>query len=149
MPLSGNEVPDKKTRRGHILPGGIGLNAPPPEEDGTPSIQESLREAESRTLDFPAAERAIYIRAMVRRAREYKSSGRSHFEIRELLPEFARDYPHLFDTVIQEESWDESNLNTMLSMLDRMGQGQLNQHQATVIVGQRLAKKYIHSSNSK
>lgn len=149
MPLSGNELPTNNTRRGRVLPGGIGLNAPPPEDDGTPSIHEALREAEVRPLDFPAAERAAYIRAMVKRAREYKSSGRSHFEIRELLPEFARDYPYLFDTVVQEESMDESNLNTMLSMLDRMGQGNLNQHQATVIVGQRLAKKYIRPSDSR
>jgi hypothetical protein len=131
MPLSGNR-----------LPNGIGINAPPPEEQG-PSIQEALQQAESRPIDFPAAERATYIRAMVKRAAEYKSAGRSIQDIRTLLPEFHRDYPYLFDMVLLEENFDQANLNTMLAMLDRMGQGNLNHHQATVIVGQRLAQKYI------
>ena len=142
MPLSGNTAPAR------ILPSGIGVNAPPPEEDG-PTIQEALRDAEGRSLDFPAKERAAYVRAMVKRTQEYKSSGRSSDEIRQLLPEFVRDYPYLFDSVIQGgEEFDETNLTTMLAMLDRMGSGQLSQHQATVIVGQRLAKKYFHPSTN-
>ena len=146
MPLSGNTP----AQRSYTLSSGIGVNAPPAEEAGgnTPSIQEALRDAEHRELDFPAKERANYVRAMIQRTQDYKSSGRSIREIRELLPEFARDYPHLFDTVL-EDGYDKSNLATMLTMLERMGDGQLNQHQATVIVGQRLAKKYIHPSNSR
>lgn len=144
MPLSGNNPNPQEPR---VLPGGIGVNAPPPEEEG-PSIQEALVDAQQRKLDFPAKERAAYIRAMVKRTQEYKSSGRSSNEIRGLLPEFARDYPYLFDAIIQGgEEFDETNLTTMLAMLDRMGGGQLSQHQATVIVGQRLANKYFHPSS--
>ena len=128
MPLSGNEIRVSQSRG-------------PPRDTG-PSIEDSLRDAESRSLDFPATERAIYIRAMVTRCQEMRSNGRSVEDIRAQLPEFARDYPHLFDTVTGRD-FDPINLQTMLVMLERMGEGSLNHHQATVIVGQRLAQKYI------
>jgi len=115
-------------------------NRGPP--DGGPTIHESLRDAENRSLDFPATERAAYIRAMVSRAEELKAAGRSVDDIKQQLPEFYRDYPHLFDT-IQQPDYDRSSLQTMLALMDRMGAGTMNHHQATVVVGQRLAKKYI------
>ena len=68
-------------------------NRGPPRDTG-PSIEDSLREAESRSLDFPAAERSIYIRAMVKRTQELRAAGRSLDDIKTLLPEFVRDYPH-------------------------------------------------------
>jgi hypothetical protein len=80
---------------------------------------------------------------MVKLAGELKIAGRTVEEIKERVPEFARDYPNLFETVTQPGSYDPTNLQTMLAMLDRMGQGSLNHHQATVIVGKRLAEKYI------
>ena len=122
-------------------------NRGPPRDTG-PSIEDSLREAESRSLDFPAAERAIYIRAMVKRTQELRAAGRSLDDIKALLPEFVRDYPHLFETVTGPE-FDQNTLQTMLLMLDRMGEGQLNHHQATVIVGKRLAQKYIQPEEQK
>ena len=122
-------------------------NRGPPRDTG-PSIEDSLREAESRSLDFPAAERAIYIRAMVKRTQELRAAGRSIDDIKALLPEFVRDYPHLFETVTGSE-FDQNTLQTMLLMLDRMGEGQLNHHQATVIVGKRLAQKYIRPEEQK
>ena len=131
MPASGNDAPPPpRKRRG------------PPQDTG-PTFQESLAEAQTRSLDFPAAERAAYVRTMVKRTSDYKAEGRTVDQIKELLPEFVRDYPHLFDMVTQQEGFDASSLQVMLAMLDRMGQGNLNQHQATVIVGERLAKKYI------
>jgi len=116
-----------------------GPRGPP---QGGPTIHESLREAETRSLDFPATERAAYIRAMVSRAEELKAAGRSVEEIKSQLPEFYRDYPHLFDT-IQQPGYDRNSLQTMLALMDRMGEGTMNHHQATVVVGKRLAQKYI------
>ena len=110
--------------------------------DSGPTIQESIRDAESRPLDFPAKERAIYIRSMIERTRDFLAAGRSVEDIKTLLPEFARDYPHLFETATGPD-FDPSTLQTMLAMLDRMGDGSLNHHQASVIVGKRLAQKYI------
>jgi hypothetical protein len=116
-----------------------GNHGPP---TGGPSIEDSLREAETRSLDFPATERAIYIRAMVTRTEELKTAGRSIEDIKAQLPEFSRDYPHLFETILSAD-YDRNNLQTMLALMERMGQGSMNHHQATVVVGKRLAQKYI------
>jgi len=123
-------------------------SGPPP--DTGPSIQEAIGEAQSRPLDFPATERAIYVRAMVKRVEALKEAGRSMEEIKTLLPEFHRDHPYLFEMLTENTSYDKGSLQTMLAMLERMGQGSMNHHQATVIVGQRLAQKYInpHTSGS-
>ena len=113
-----------------------------------PSIEDSIRDAQARSLDFPATERASYIRAMVKRTQELQAAGRSLDEIKTLLPEFVRDYPHLYETIVGS-AFDPNTLQTMLAMLDKMGNGQLNHHQATVIVGQRLAQKYIQPDEQK
>jgi len=123
MPLSGNR------------------SGPPP--DTGPSIEEAIAEARERPLDFPAKERAAYVRAMVKRVKELQATGRTAYEIEQQLPEFKRDHPYLFEMITDNDSYDVASLNTMLAMLDRMGDGGLNHHQATVIVGQRLASKYI------
>ena len=133
MPISGN-IP--LSRRG------------PPADTG-PSIEDAITEAQARPLDFPAAERASYVRTMVNRVKELQTAGRSTLEIKELLPEFRRDHPYLFEMITDHPDYDIASLNTMLTMLDRMGQGSLNHHQATVIVGQRLAHKYIQPGGHK
>lgn len=111
--------------------------------DSGQSIEEAISDAQRRTLDFPATERAVYVRAMVKRVQELQASGRTAYEIKHLLPEFHRDYPYLFEMITENENFDQASLNTMLAMMERMGQGSMNHHQATVIVGQRLAEKYI------
>ena len=126
MPISGNNP----KRRG-----------PPP--DTGPSIEESIREAQTRSLDFPATERAMYIKTMVKRLQELRAAGRSIPELKELLPEFHRDFPYLFEMITENPDFDQASLQTMIAMLERMGSGSLNHHDATVIVGQRLAAKYI------
>lgn len=118
-------------------------NRPGPPADTGPSIEEAIAEARERPLDFPAKERAAYVRAMVKRVKELQASGRTAYEIEQQLPEFKRDHPYLFEMITDNDSYDVASLNTMLAMLDRMGDGGLNHHQATVIVGQRLASKYI------
>ena len=123
MPLSGNKGP------------------PPPTG---PSIQEAIAEARTRELDFPAKERAAYVRAMVARVKELKGAGRSIAEIETQLPEFKRDHPYLFEMVTEHDDFDQASLQTMLAMLERMGDGDLSHHDATVIVGKRLAGRYFH-----
>jgi hypothetical protein len=128
MPASGNAAPARRTG--------------PPRDTG-PSIEEAIATAQQRPLDFPAKERAAYVTAMVARVQELKTAGRTQKEIEEQLPEFKRDHPYLFEMVVEHDDYDRGSLQTMLSMLHRMDEGSLNHHQATVIVGQRLASKYI------
>lgn len=106
-------------------------------------IQQAAKEAASKETNFPAKERASYVRAMVTRCEAYRERGLSVEDVKERLPEFARDYPHLFETVMSNEPWSKQSLVTMLAMLDRMGDGSLSQHQASVIVGQRLVQTFV------
>jgi hypothetical protein len=117
----------------------ITTGGPPPADSG-PGFQESLEAAATRAADFSPTERATYVRAMVSRSLEMKVGGRTVADVRVALPEFGRDYPHLLEMLFQP-SFDPQNLQTMLHMLDRMGQGSLTQHQASVIVGQRVFEK--------
>jgi hypothetical protein len=44
--------------------------------------------------------------------------------------------------ITSPNGFDTANLNIMLSMLDHMGNGNLTQHDASVIVGKRLYEKF-------
>jgi len=106
-------------------------------------IQAAAAEAATRQHTFSAKERADYIRAMVKRCEAYKIDALSIEAIKERLPEFARDYPQLFEMVTGTEEYHKNSLQTMLSMLDKMAAGDLSQHQASVIVGQRLVQSFV------
>ena len=142
MSASGNDVSGSA-----VIPVRRQQTARGPPKDTGPSLEDSLREAEARTLDFPAAERANYVRAMVSRTLQFKQEGRSLAAIREALPEFVRDYGHLFEMITGEDGFDTNHLQMMLTMLDRMGQGGLTHHQATTIVGDRTMKKFVRPSD--
>ena len=120
----------------------------PPKEKG-PDIHEAIKDAETRPLDFPAKERAAYVRGMVRKVQELKTAGRSADDIETELPEFKRDHPHLFEMMTSPEGYDASMLEMMLSMLDRMGDGQVNHHRASVAIGQRLSQAYLPQAPGK
>ncbi len=113
----------------------------PPRSEG-----ESIEDATARAVNAPTLfnpkERAAYVRAMVARVLEYRRERKSAEDIRERLPEFAEEYKHLFEMLTAPEGFDQQNLTVMLAMLDRMGQGALTQHEASVIVGKRLFDKY-------
>jgi hypothetical protein len=72
-----------------------------------------------------------------------KAEGKSKEEIQRECAPFVTDYPSLFKMVMKTDGYNEGSLKTMLAMLERMGSGELTQHQASVIVGQRLHDVYI------
>ena len=114
-------------------------NRPPPVS--RQSINEATEEAESRPLDFDPNVRARFIRQMLNDMSKYMSQGLSEDEIREKAPEFSDRYPELFKKIINKE--DLSPIQSMLAMLDKMGDGTLSQHNASMIVGQRLVDRFI------
>ena len=107
---------------------------------------ERMAEAANRPLDFQPKERAQYIRDSLDLIETYQQEGLSTEQIKEKVPTFVHDYKNLFEMVTQPGGYNKQSLKTMLTMLDRMGSGQLSQHQASVIVGQRLADTYIKPS---
>ena len=105
------------------------------------SDQDAMREAQSRPLDFDPATRAKYIKDNVRDIQAMISADATADEIRAKYGAFANSHPELFRKLISGD--DVSNLTSMLAMMDQMAQGNLNHHQASMIVGTRLAERYL------
>jgi hypothetical protein len=91
-----------------------------------------------------AKARATYVKAQVERVKVMKEAGvLSAEEIKAEVSRFAEDYPALFKMLMSSETFNEASLKTMLALLERMGTGEMSQHQASVVVGQRLHDVYI------
>jgi hypothetical protein len=106
------------------------------------SLTTMTREAESRGLEYNPAERVADVRATLDHVMRWKAEGKTRQEIEETLGSFVNTYPTLFNKMM-EPNPDMNMLKSMLSLMDRMGSGSVTQHQASVIVGQRLAEKFI------
>ena len=107
------------------------------------NTREAMSEAANRPLDFEPNTRAKYVRDSVAEVEKYQKEGLSVEEIKQKMQTFVRDYSHLFEMITNPRAYNKQDLKTMLAMLDRMGSGELTQHQASVIVGKRLAEEYI------
>jgi hypothetical protein len=105
------------------------------------SIEEATAEAESRVLDYQPKERASYIRNTMRTISEWITKVEEEKTIRERLPEFVEQYPELFKKMMARQ--DLTPIHTMLALLDKMGEGKISQHQASIAVGQKLVDTYV------
>jgi len=90
-----------------------------------------------------ARERALYIRSQIQKVALHKKEGMSQEELKLCVPDFVRDFPHLFLMVSGEETYNEDTLETMLKMLDKMSSSHITQHDASVQVGTHLMNNYI------
>lgn len=102
---------------------------------------QSISEAESRPLEFNPNERAAYIRKMLNDINVWISQGFTNEDVREKASDFIELYPELFKKIINGQ--DLTPVQNMLEMLDRMGEGRISQHQASVIVGKKLVDRYV------
>ena len=105
------------------------------------TMSEATKEAEERPLDFDPAIRAQYVRQIVTDIQTWMAQGDSEETIRSRVPDFIEKYPELFKKIINKN--DLTPINSMLAMLDRMAEGKISQHQASVIIGKKLVDKYI------
>lgn len=109
------------------------------------TIQKAAEEAAKKPHNFNAKERIDYIKRMLKLVQEYKSDGKTKQEIHERVPEFAEEYPYIFNELVDSNTFDKTNMDMMLNLMEKMHTGSLNQHQASIIVGDRLLKKYHKS----
>jgi hypothetical protein len=107
------------------------------------SIEEATREAEAKPLAFAPGARATYVRDMIKEITAQVAQGKGSDEIKLNANHaaFAKAYPELFKKVIEKQ--DLSHLGVMLNALDKMETGSLSQHQASILVGQRLVDKFV------
>jgi hypothetical protein len=106
------------------------------------SYEQAATEASSRSLDFDPNVRARFIREMLTDIPRWMAQGLTEEQIREKVPEFAEKYPELFQKIITKQ--DLSPIQSMLAMLDRMGEGSISQHQASIIIGKKLVDKFVN-----
>jgi hypothetical protein len=105
------------------------------------SIDEATSRAESRSIDFNPRVRARFIREMIEDVNIWLTQGLTEEQIREKVPEFAEKYPELFSKLIKKD--DLSPIHSMIAMLDKMAEGNITQHQASIIIGKTLVDKFI------
>jgi len=105
------------------------------------TMDEATAEAESRELDYEPTVRAQYIRSMLQDINQWLAQGDSEETIRGRVPDFIERYPELFKKLMKRQ--DLSPIQSMLALLDKMGEGNLSQHQASVIVGKKLVDRYV------
>jgi hypothetical protein len=116
-------------------------NTPPPAVTRE-NYSELAKEAESRKLEYDPAERVKYVRNNLELIRRWKSERMIRKDIAERIPQFVKEYPTLFEKAT-EPNPDIGMINGMLAMLDHMANGKINQHQASIVIGKALHKKYI------
>ena len=105
------------------------------------TMEEATADAEARSLDYDPAIRARYIRGMLQDIARWMAAGETEEAIRTRVPEFVEQYPELFKKLIQKQ--DLAPIQSMLSMLDRMAQGNISQHQASVAIGKKLVDRFV------
>lgn len=107
-----------------------------------PSFQPPAEEEAIPLEPGVARARSAYVKSNIDKINKLKAEGKSKEEIQEAVARFAVDYPTLFK-MVTSPNYNEGSLKTMMAMLEKMGSGELSQHQASVIVGQRLHDVYI------
>ena len=105
------------------------------------SITEATAEAEARPLDYNPSTRATYVRTMIQSISTWVGRGDSEESIKKRAGEFIEQYPELFKKLIQRQ--DLTPIQNMLTMLDRMADGNISQHQASIMVGKKLVDRYV------
>jgi len=105
------------------------------------TMEEATAEAEARPIEYDPAARAQDIRSMIRDVPKWLAEGQTEEMIKQRVPDFVESYPELFKKLIQQR--DMAPIHSMLTMLDRMAEGRLSEHQASVIVGKKLVDRYV------
>ena len=90
-----------------------------------------------------AKARTTFLRQKIDKVKQLQREGKTKEEIELQVPDFVEKYPTLFKMITSPEGYNEANLRTMLTMMERMGTGELTQDQASGIVGQRLFDTHI------
>jgi hypothetical protein len=112
-----------------------------PDRVDSQSVEEAVAEASSRRIEYSPAERARDIRRLLEEVPYLQRQGATKDQLLTLFEKEAKLYPQFFKKVVDGE--DTTPIRVMLTMLDRMQEGELSQHQASVIVGQKLVNKYV------
>ena len=98
-------------------------------------------EAKNAPTLFQPKDRAVYVKKCVEDIIRLRALGQNDIQIKAAVGSFVEQYPTLFQMAVQP-GFDTRQLGIMLGLLNRMHDG-MTQHQASVIVGQKLMNDFI------
>jgi hypothetical protein len=116
-------------------------NGPPPSLSKD-TVLSAVEEAKDAPTLFQPRQRAHYVRERVKELRRLRALGQNDIQIKEAMGDFVEKYPELFKMAV-EPNFNEQQFNLMTGLLDKMADGGMSQHQASVIVGQSLVDRYV------
>jgi hypothetical protein len=116
------------------------ISQPPPVE--RKSAVEAMAESAARPLDFNPAERSQILKENLRKVLALQDAGATTAEIKDAVPDLVEQFPELYKKITTPGE-DLTPLLGMLDMLDKIGAGSITHHNASVVVGQALASKYM------
>ena len=105
------------------------------------SVEEATREAQAKPLEFDPKERAAHIRQMLAEIPPLVDRGVPVEDIKKTYEDLSRQYKELFKKITEKQ--DLTPIRAMLAALDKMGEGRLTQHEASIKVGQRLVDTFV------
>jgi hypothetical protein len=101
----------------------------------------SMQEAASRALEYDPRVRAEYIRGKVKDITQRIGNGETEESIKSSVPDFIEQYPELFKKMMKKE--DLTPIYDMLRLLDKMAEGRLSQHEASIVIGKSLVDRFV------
>ena len=116
------------------------FSKPPPVE--RKSAVEAMAEAANRPIDFNPEERLTFLKGELKKVMEMQDKGVSAEEIRAAVPVLVERFPELFKKVTARGE-DLTPLLHMFGLMEKMGSGEMTHHNASILVGQGLAAKYM------
>jgi hypothetical protein len=105
------------------------------------SITEAIAESEARQLDFDPSDRMKIVGELLKSITKMKKDGLTLQQVQETLGDLYMQYPELSKKIYSGE--DMGQLELMMKMMEHMNRKELTPHQASVIVGRKLANDYI------
>lgn len=106
------------------------------------SVTKLSEEAALAPTRFNATERSAFIKTNVEKIIVMIKNKHSMEDIKSIFPDFCEQYPSLLE-MISRPSFDEKSLGLMIRMLEKMGNGNASQHEASIQVGQHLLNAYV------
>jgi hypothetical protein len=107
------------------------------------SVSKLSEKAAKEPTRFNASQRSKFIREHLEQISMMVKARHSLDDIKAVFPDFCEQYPNLLEMMTRPGGYDVHSLEHMIKMLEKMGNGNLSQHEASIQVGQHLLNAYV------
>jgi len=107
------------------------------------SVKNLSEKAANEPTRFNATERSAFVKDHVQKIVTMVKDKHTLDNIKAVFPEFCEAYPNILEMITRPTGYDQRSLDLMIKMLEKMGQGNASQHEASIQVGQHLLNSYV------